>query len=186
MKSIFQTHLQACTQHIYDWTLINTNTVNKHTICIYTYNLKLMQRAYAYIYARSHARTHTYTHARTHARTHTRTHSKDFTLYSHVYYYLRSIRLLCILHRTILHLKAPDCLSCMHTFNTSHSIRSSILHFVCLIINYCSWKRHLNKLIRATSSCRLPQSKYLNTYTCLAMLCLLLYLTRLPSSYSCS
>jgi len=76
--------------------------VNAESICLYIRTV-----------TRTHARTHTRT--RTHARTHTRTHSKDFTLYSHVYYYLRSIRLLCILHRTILHLKAPDCLSCMHT-----------------------------------------------------------------------
>ena len=42
-------HLQACTKQIYDWTLIHTNTVNKHTIYICTYNIKLIQRAYAYI-----------------------------------------------------------------------------------------------------------------------------------------
>ena len=68
-RAFFKTHLQACAKQIYDWTLINTNTVNKHTIYIYTYNIKLMQKAYAFIYARPHART------RTHARTHTHTHT---------------------------------------------------------------------------------------------------------------
>ena len=134
------------------------------------------------LYIRTATRTHAHTHARTHAHAHMHTHRHTLKGFPTVF----TCVLLSKINQITLHTERDNL-----AFESSRlSVKPAYRHLTLLTqygrVSYTlfaelstivqendTYQRHTkNKLIRATSSCRLPQSKYHNTCTCLAIVCL--------------